>query len=136
MDPSELPVVSHFRSTDLIQPLKDPQPVTAHFRGSFRFRRFQSNPDLATNKLVELNRFDRIPSPPVCGPEVLMLHKKMEKIKPFEKKKEKTRLFVLPPSLESGTCQQKKAPKTDPGSDAEEIDKLCQGFSGQMVPLK
>lgn len=79
---SEYPVVSHFRSTDLIQPLKDEQPDTVHFKGSFKLRRFKSNPDLVALKAVEQNRFDRIPSPPVCGPEVMLMHRKLNKINP------------------------------------------------------
>lgn len=78
---SEQIVVSHFRSTDLIQPLKE-QPDTVHFNGTFKLRQFKSNPDLAARKAVEYNRFDRIPSPPVCGPQMLLMHRKLEKLNP------------------------------------------------------
>lgn len=77
-----IPVVPHLRSTDLIQPLRETQPDTVHFKGTFPLRRFKSNPDLVALRVVEQNRYDRIPSPPVCGLDVHRMHRKLERINP------------------------------------------------------
>ncbi|XP_055619849.1 uncharacterized protein LOC129764616 [Toxorhynchites rutilus septentrionalis] len=134
---SEFPVVSHFLSTDLIQPLKE-QPVSVHFKGTFQLRKFKSNPDLVALKMAEQNRFDRIPSPPVCGLDVMKMHRQMQKISPVETRVSKTRLYVRPNSMESKSCDKKehKNLKFDTESEAEEINKICQEFSNQLCSLK
>ncbi|XP_058829315.1 uncharacterized protein LOC131688801 [Topomyia yanbarensis] len=133
---SECPVVSHFRSTDLIQPLKQ-QPETVHFKGVFPPRKFKSNPDLVALKAVEQNRFDRIPSPPVCGPEVMLMNRKMEKLNPREEKVvAKTRLYLRPSSLEMGDGKGNRKRKLVPENEIDEIGQLCQGFSNQLSLLK
>ncbi|XP_058466049.1 uncharacterized protein LOC131439263 [Malaya genurostris] len=132
---SMCPVVPHFRSTDLIQPVKQ-QPDTVHFKGSFPLRKFKSNPDLVVVKAIEQNRFDRIPSPTVCGPEVMLIHRRMEKINSRDKKMEKTRVYVRPGSLETGDCRNKQNRNLAVENEIGEISQLCQEFSDQICLLK
>ncbi|XP_055538232.1 uncharacterized protein LOC129725881 [Wyeomyia smithii] len=133
---SDCPVVSHFRSTDLIQPLKQ-QPDTVHFKGYFQLRKFKSNPDLVALKAVEQNRFDRIPSPPVCGPEVMLMKRKMEKVATGKVKPEKTRLYVRPVSFEMpGDCKQNRKRKHESETEDSEIGMLCKEFSNHMSMIK
>nr|XP_029732164.1 uncharacterized protein LOC115268258 [Aedes albopictus] len=132
---SEQIVVSHFRSTDLIQPLKE-QPDTVHFNGTFKLRQFKSNPDLAARKAVEYNRFDRIPSPPVCGPQMLLMHRKLEKLNPPVRRVENTCLYIRPRSMENKQCAIKQDVGSPSGNEEDEIRQICDGFGQQMTLLK
>ncbi|XP_039450575.1 uncharacterized protein LOC120429608 [Culex pipiens pallens] len=130
-----VPVVPHLRSTDLIQPLRETQPDTVHFKGTFPLRRFKSNPDLVALRVVEQNRYDRIPSPPVCGLDVHRMHRKLERINPpRDRRVEKTRLYNRPSSMELPNSTEKT--KCDAETDVKEFGQLCQEFSNQVSLLK
>ena len=53
-----LKAVDHFRSTDLIQPIKEHHSVTTHFNGTFSKNQIpnRSNPELEIQKQIERNR--------------------------------------------------------------------------------
>ncbi|XP_062558264.1 uncharacterized protein LOC134223141 [Armigeres subalbatus] len=110
--------------------------LPAQVMGTYKLRQYKSNPDLVARRAVENNRFDRIPSPPINNPEMLLMRRKLESHSARMRRFDNECLYGRPRSADKKIGITKQEERGEGSNETEEIRQLCKGFGQQMSLLK